>query len=226
MANYQEARVKLRNIQLNKLKSASKNKTGTILRLNKKNVEDKDLSHQLFLKTSQTTKIRNAFAYNMSTAIKLSNGQISKIIQSGGSFGSWLGNLGKKALTNIAISLARDNLPGLASNLTSRAITRFDRKISGKGDFRARKVFTFFISNEDMNDIIKTIKSLEDSGLIIGGATEAVKHEIKNQEGGFLGALSAPLVASLVEPMVSSVVRGISGRGVRRPGRGYMDKNF
>ena len=130
MANYQEARVKLRNIQLNKLKSASKNKTGTILRLNKKNVEDKDLSHQLFLKTSQTTKIRNAFAYNMSTDIKLSNGQISKIIQSGGSFGSWLGNLGKKALTNIAISLARDNLPGLASNLTSRAITRFDRKIS------------------------------------------------------------------------------------------------
>ena len=49
----------------------------------------------------------------MSTGIKLRKAQISKIIQSGGSFGSWLGNLGKTALTNIAISLARHNLPGL-----------------------------------------------------------------------------------------------------------------
>ena len=39
----------------------------------------------------------------MSTDIKLSKAQISKIIQSGGSFGSWLANLGKKALTNVAI---------------------------------------------------------------------------------------------------------------------------
>ena len=58
----------------------------------------------------------------MSTDIKLSKAQIAKIIQSGGSFGSQLGNLRKKALTNIAISLARDNLPGLVSNLTSSAI--------------------------------------------------------------------------------------------------------
>ena len=41
------------------------------------------------------------------------------MFQPGGSFGSWLGNLGKKALANIAISLVRDNLPGLVSNLTS-----------------------------------------------------------------------------------------------------------
>ena len=47
----------------------------------------------------------------MSTDIKPSKAQIPKIIQSGGSFCSWLGNLGKKALTNIAIPLARDNLP-------------------------------------------------------------------------------------------------------------------
>ena len=132
MANYQEARVKLTNTQLNKLKSAAKNKTGTILRLNKKNFEDEELPHELFLTTRQTTKIRNAFANNMSTDIKLSKAQISKIIQSGGSFGSWLGNLGKKALTNIAIPLARDNLPGLVSNLISNAINKFERKISGK----------------------------------------------------------------------------------------------
>ena len=102
MANYQESRVKLTNTQLNKLKSAAKNKAGKILRLNKKNFKDEELLHELFVTTRQTTKTRNAFANNMSTDIKLSKAQISKTIQSGGSFGSWLGNLGKKALTNIA----------------------------------------------------------------------------------------------------------------------------
>ena len=56
MANYQEARVKLTTTQLNKLKSAAKNKTGAILRLNQKNFEDKELPHELFLTTIQTTK--------------------------------------------------------------------------------------------------------------------------------------------------------------------------
>ena len=65
---------------------------------------------------------------NMSTDIKHSKAQIFKIIQSDGSFGFWLGNLGKKALTNIAIPLARDNLPGLVSNLTSNTINKFERK--------------------------------------------------------------------------------------------------
>ena len=45
----------------------------------------------------------------MSTDTKLSKAQLSKIIQSGGSFGSWLANLGKKTLTNIAIPLSWDN---------------------------------------------------------------------------------------------------------------------
>ena len=52
------------------------------------------MPHELFLTTSQTTKIRSAFANNMSTDIKLSKAQISKIIQSGRSFGSWLANVG------------------------------------------------------------------------------------------------------------------------------------
>ena len=68
MANYQEGRVKLTSKQLNKLKSAARNKTGTILRLNKKTFEDEELPHELFLTTRQTTKIRNA--NNMSTDIK------------------------------------------------------------------------------------------------------------------------------------------------------------
>ena len=90
MANYQEARVKLTNTQLNKLKSAAKNDTGTIFRLNKKNFEDEELPQKIFLTTTQTNKIRNVFASNILTDIKLSKAQISKIIQSGGSFSSWL----------------------------------------------------------------------------------------------------------------------------------------
>ena len=106
MADYQKARVKLTNTQLNKLKSAAKNNTGTILRLNKKNFEDEELPHALFLTTRQTTKIRNAFANNMSTDIKLSKAQISKIIQSGGCFGSWLANLGKKSTNKCCYSFS------------------------------------------------------------------------------------------------------------------------
>ena len=77
MANYQEARVKLTNTQLSKLKLVRKNKTRTILRLNKKNFEDEELPHEFFLIKTQTTKIENAFAKNISTDIKLSKAQIS-----------------------------------------------------------------------------------------------------------------------------------------------------
>ena len=51
---------------------------------------------------------------------------------------------------------------------------------------RARKRFILFISNEDMDDIIKIVKLLEDSEVLIDGVTEAVKHETKKQEVDFL----------------------------------------
>ena len=123
VTNYHEARVKLSNTQLNKLKSTTRYKTGAILRLNKKKFQDEELPQKIFLTTRQATKIRNAFANRMSTDVKLSKAQISKIIQSGGSrFASRLSNLGKKTLTNVTIPVARDNLPGLVSNLTSSTI--------------------------------------------------------------------------------------------------------
>ena len=123
----------------------------------------------------------------MSTVVKFSKTQISKIIQSGGSYGSWLGNLGKKVNADLVIPLARYNLPGLVSNLASNAINKFERKISGKGAVRARKGFTLFISNEDVNDIIQIIKSLEDLLVLIDRVPETVKHEIKKkQKGRFL----------------------------------------
>ena len=72
MSNYEEARFKLTNTQLNKLTSATKNKTGTTLRITKKIFQDEELPHELFITTRQKTKIRNAFANNMPIDIKLS----------------------------------------------------------------------------------------------------------------------------------------------------------
>ena len=77
-----------------------------------------------------------------------------------------------------------------------------------------------------MNDIIKIKTSLEDSVVLIDGVSQTVKHEIKKQEGEFYGASEAPLASSLVQPIISSVVKGVSRREVRRAERRYMDKSF
>ena len=77
MGNYQEARIKLTNTKIKKIKSAAKSKIGTMLRLNKKNFENKELPHELSLTTRQINKVRNAFADNISTDIKFSKAQIS-----------------------------------------------------------------------------------------------------------------------------------------------------
>ena len=83
------------------------------------------------------------------------------------------------------------------------AINKFERKISGTGAVRVGKGFILFISNEDVDDIIKIVKSLGNSGILIDRITKAVEHQIKKQEGGFLGALLAPLAASVVQPVIS-----------------------
>ena len=57
MVNYEEARVKLTNTHLNKLKSAGKNKTGSALRITKKKFQDEELPHELFLIT-KTKKLK------------------------------------------------------------------------------------------------------------------------------------------------------------------------
>ena len=75
-----------------------------------------------------------------------------------------------------------------------------------------------------MND--KIIKLLKDSGALIVGITETVKHGIKKQEGQFLGALLVHLATSIVQPVIFSIVKPISERGVKRTGRRYMDKKF
>ena len=202
MTNYEETIVTLTNTQLNKVKIEVKNNSGTSLSMTKKNFNDQELLNELFLTTRQSIKIRNTFTNNIWTDIKLSKSQISKIIQWGGFFGSWLNELGKKIETNLSLCFARDKLPRLVNNITSNAasnaINKFERKISGKEAVRAGKGFTLSSSNEDIDDIITIIKLLEASEVLIEGITEAVKHKIEKQERGFLAALLASLVASVV----------------------------
>ena len=88
MFEYNKVNVKLSDIQLKKLKTAVKSKTGTTLRISLKIFNGNNLPHELLLTTRQETKLRNAINNNMSTDLKLSIAQISKIIQSGGFLGS------------------------------------------------------------------------------------------------------------------------------------------
>ena len=71
---------------------------------------------------------------------------------------------------------------------------------------------------------MKIIKSLVDLDVLTDGVTNTVKHGTKQPEGGFFGALLPPLAALLVEPVISSVVKGIIGWVVRRAGREYWIK--
>ena len=80
MVKYSKVNVKLLDTQLKKLKTAVKDKTGTTLRMSLKMFPEDELPHELLLITRQKTKLRNAFNNNMSTDLKLSRAQISKII--------------------------------------------------------------------------------------------------------------------------------------------------
>ena len=66
---------------------------------------------------------------------------------------------------------------------------------------------TFVFSNEDLNDIMKIIKSLEESGLLIKSASKTIKNEAKEQSGQFLGILLGTLGATLLGNM-------LAGKGV------------
>ena len=83
MVEYSKANAKLTDAQLRKLKTTVKNKAGTTLRMSLKIFDGNDLPHELLLTARQKAKLRNAFNNNMSTDVKLSKSQVSKIIQSG-----------------------------------------------------------------------------------------------------------------------------------------------
>ena len=100
-------------------------------------------------------------------------------------------------------------LPKLAVKESLSLLDKVLRKISGKGVLIARKEFSLFPLNDDMDDIVRILKSLEDSAVLIG-VNQLVIRETKKEEDNFLGVVLAPLTASLVGPVISSVVTGVS----------------
>ena len=112
---------KLSDTQLKKLKNAVKNKAGTALRISLKIFNGNDLRHELLLTTRQKAKLRNAFDTNMSTDLKLSKAQISKITQSRGLLGSLSSKLAGP-LMKVAIPLAKNVLVPVRITAAASAI--------------------------------------------------------------------------------------------------------
>ena len=83
---------------------------------------------------------------------------------------------------------------------------------------------TLIICNGEMNDIMKTTKSLEESGLLIKQVSEIVKHETKEQKGGFIEILLGTLGTSLLGNLLTGkgAITTNQGRKVNIPGRGTI----
>ena len=87
-------------------------------------------------------------------------------------------------------------------------------KKSGSGN-----TTTLVISNDQMNDIIKVVKSLEDSALLLKGVAETVQNEVKEQKGGFLSMFLGTLGASFLGNV-------LAGRGVNRAGEEVLRAGY
>ena len=223
---YNSLNVKLSNSQLNKFKSAIKNGNEVVLRLSSNMIGDNetDFPHKLLLTNRQVSNLRKAFANHLLADIKLLKTQLSKMIQSGGFLGRLLGPLLKTGLPlikNVIKPLAKSVLIPLGLTApASAADAGIHRKILGSG------YATLIISNDQIHDIIKIIKSLEDSDLLIKQVTETVQNEVKEQKEGFLSMLLGKLDVSLLgNPLLG---RGIyraekgKGKGINRAGEGVL----
>ena len=225
MPQYNSLNVKLSNSQLNKLKSSIKNESDVVLRISSNMVGDSNdntnFRHELLLTHRQVANIRKACAKNTSIDIELSKTQLSKMIQSGGFLGKLLGPLLKTGLPlmkSVIKPLAKSVLIPLGlTAAASAADAGIHKKILGSGHNNNNTIL--IISNDEMDDILKIVKSLENSGLLLKGVSETIQHEAKEQRGGFLSMLLGTLGASLLGDILS---KGLSGKGVIRAGEGTI----
>ena len=220
MVEYSEISCKLTNAQLNKLKKAVKSNEGATLRLGIRNFNKDERPHELLLTTRQNTKLRNALNNNSATDIKLSKAQIKKMIQSGG----FLGKLPSKLagpLMKVALPLGKYVLAPLGLTAAMSATDgSIQKKIHGSG-------VKLIIEQEDMNDIMKIIKALEDSGILLKGVSKTIKDETKEQKGAFLSMLLGILGASLLGNLLTGG-KGMmhAGNGIVRAGSGSKKKQL
>ena len=114
------------------------------------------------------------------------------MVQLGAFLGRLLGPLFKTGLPlikSVIKPLAKNVLIPLGlTAAASAANTGIHKKILGSG------TTTLIISIDEMGDLIKIVKSLEDNGLLIKGVTESVQNEIKEQKGVFLSMLLGTLL--------------------------------
>ena len=164
----------------------------------------------MLLTTGQNTKLRNAINNNLATDIKLSKAQIKKLIQSGGFLGKLLSKLAAP-LMKVALPLAKNVLAPLGLTAAMSAIdgSIIQKEIHGSG-------VKLIIEQEDMNDIMKIIEALENSGILLKGVSKTIENETKEQRGGFLSMLLGTLGASLLGNLLTG------GKGIVRAGEGSV----
>ena len=132
---------------------------------------------------------------------------LKTICQSGGFLGSLLIKL-VGPLMKVAIPLAKNVLAPSAITVAASAIdTGIQKKIHGSG------TTMLIISNEEIDNRMKIVQSLEDSDILLKGVTKAIKNETKEQKGGFLSMLLGTLGASLLGNLLArkGIVRVGSG---------------
>ena len=155
----------------------------------------------------------------MSTGIKLSRAQISKIIQSGGFSGALLSKLAG-LLMKVAVPLAKNILALLGITAAASAIDAgIQKKVHGSG------TTTLIISNKEMNGILKIVHALEDSNVLLKGVTQKIKNETKEQKGGFLSMLLGTLGTSLLGNVLSGKVIVRAGYGNKK-GKGIVRAGY
>ena len=83
---------------------------------------------------------------------------------------------------------------------------------------------TLIISNDEMKDTIRKLKSLEDSDLLVKGVSETIQNEAKEQKGGFLSMLLGTLCASLLGNILAGkgTIAKRLGRGINRAAEGVI----
>ena len=178
--------------------------------------DEANFPHKLLLTNRQVADIRKAFANHTSTDIKLSKAKLNKM-QIGG-FLRFLAPLLKSGLLLLKSVIKPLGMLGLTAT-ASATDAAINKKILGSGNHT-----TLIISNNDMQDLLEIVKSLEDSGLLLDGIIETVKNEVKEQKGGFLSMLIGTLGASLLGNMLAC--RGIITAGEGTTRAGYGSKNF
>ena len=229
MTQYNSLNVKLSNSQLDKLKSAIENGTEQVLRLSSSMVGDDETNfpHKLLLTNRQVANLRKAFANYLSTDIKLSKTQLSKMIQSGGFLGRLLGPLLKTGLPlikNVIKPLAKSVLIPLGlTAAASAADAQIHKKILGWGKHLSGSASHNntipIIPNDEMKDIIEIVKSLEDSSLLPEGVNETIQNKAKEQRGGFLSMLLGTLGVNLLGNI-------LAGKGINRAGEGIARAEY